>query len=84
LRGFGVNPRAAGSRFIISHHLLTDETFVAAPRALLGPFRPRALLILDEAHHAAPANGARYPINNQFTKAVRELTDRFEHRAVRA
>jgi SNF2 family DNA or RNA helicase len=59
LRGFGVNPWSTGSRFIISHHLLTDETYVAGLRDLLAPFRPRALLILDEAHHAAPASGDR-------------------------
>lgn len=80
LRGFGVNPWATGSRFIISHQLLTDETYVAGLRDLLGGFRPRALLILDEAHHAAPASGARYAIDSQFTKAVRELVDKFEHR----
>ena len=49
-------------------------------RDLFGAFRPRALLILDEAHHAAPASGARYAIDSQFTKAMRELADRFEHR----
>lgn len=80
LRGFGVNPWSTGSRFIISHHLLTDEIYVAGLRALLGAFRPRALLILDEAHHAAPASGARYAIDSQFTKAIRDLADRFEHR----
>jgi hypothetical protein len=80
LRGFGINPWSTGSRFIISHHLLTDETYVAGLRDLLGAFRPRALLILDEAHHAAPASGARYAIDSQFTKAIRDLADRFEHR----
>ena len=80
LRGFGVNPWTTGSRFIISHRLLTEETYVAGLRDHLGDFRPRALLILDEAHHAAPASGARYAIDSQFTKAVRELAERFEHR----
>jgi hypothetical protein len=37
LRGFGVNPWATGSRFIISHRLLTDETYVAGLRDMLGP-----------------------------------------------
>jgi SNF2 family DNA or RNA helicase len=74
-RGFGVTPWSTGSRFIISHHLLTDETYVAGLRDLLGVFRPRALLILDEAHHAAPASGARYAIDSQFTKAIRGLVD---------
>jgi ERCC4-related helicase len=80
LRGFGINPWSTGSRFIVSHHLLTDETYVAGLRDLLAVFRPRALLILDEAHHAAPASGARYAIDSQFTKAIRDLADRFEHR----
>lgn len=79
-RGFAVNPWATSSRFIISHRLLTDETYSASLRDVLGEFRPRALLILDEAHHAAPASGARYAIDSQFTKAVRELAQRFEHR----
>src|SRR5262249_27976859 len=47
---------------------------------LLGDFRPRALLILDEAHHAAPASGTRYAIDSQITRAVRDLSSRFEHR----
>lgn len=80
LRGFSVNPWATGSRFIISHRLLTDETYVAGLRDVLGVFRPRALLILDEAHHAAPASGAKYAVDSQFTRAVRHIAERFEHR----
>jgi superfamily II DNA or RNA helicase len=49
-------------------------------RDVLGEFRARALLILDEAHHAAPAGGSRYAISSQFTKAVRNISERFEHR----
>jgi hypothetical protein len=49
-------------------------------RDLLGEFRARALLILDEAHHAAPASGARYAIDSQITKAAREIARRLEHR----
>ncbi len=79
-RGFGANPWATGSRFVISHSLLADETYVSGLRDLLGAFRPRAMLILDEAHHAAPASGLRYAIDSQFTRAVRDLADRFEHR----
>ena len=37
-------------------------------------------MILDEAHHAAPASGARYAVDSQFTRAVRDLARRFEHR----
>jgi superfamily II DNA or RNA helicase len=79
-RGFTYNPWRTGSRFIISHGLLSDETYAAGLRDLLGEFRSRALLILDEAHHAAPAGGSRYAISSQFTKSVRDLSERFEHR----
>jgi SNF2 family DNA or RNA helicase len=80
LRGFSVNPWTTGSRFIISHRLLTDEVCAAGLRDVLGEFRARALFILDEAHHAAPSAGVRYAISSQLTKAVRELAERFEHR----
>ena len=79
-RGFGTNPWEMGSRFIVSHNLFVDETYMAGLRDLLGDFRARALLILDEAHHAAPAHGARYAVDSQFTKAMRALASRFEHR----
>ncbi len=79
-RGYAADPWTAGSRFILSHSLLTDETYVAGLRDLLGAFRPRSLLILDEAHHAAPASGMKYAIESQFTRAVRGLAERFEHR----
>ena len=78
-RGFTSNPWSTGSRFIISHSLLADETYAAGLRDVLGEFRSRALLILDEAHHAAPAGGSRYAISSQFTKAVRDFAERFEH-----
>jgi hypothetical protein len=38
------------------------------------------LLILDEAHHAAPSSGGKYGIETKFTRAVRDLAARFEHR----
>jgi SNF2 family DNA or RNA helicase len=79
-RGYSANPWAAGSRFLISHSLMSDETYVGGLRDLLGDFRARALLILDEAHHAAPASGSRYAVDSQFTKAIRGLAERFEHR----
>ena len=79
-RGYGANPWTSGSRFLISHSLMSDETYVGGLRDVLGNFRPRSLLILDEAHHAAPASGSRYAIDSQFTVAIRGLADRFEHR----
>nr|WP_276589377.1 DISARM system SNF2-like helicase DrmD [Sphingomonas sp. GM_Shp_2] len=79
-RGYGANPWATGSRFILSHRLLGDEAYAAGLRDVLEEFRARSLLILDEAHHAAPAGGGRYAVESQFTRSLRDLSDRFEHR----
>ena len=79
-RGFGVNPWRTHSRFLISHNLLIDPTYTDLMREWLGPMLPGSLLILDEAHHAAPASGGRYGIETKFTRAVRDLAGRFEHR----
>ncbi|RWK66044.1 DISARM system SNF2-like helicase DrmD [Mesorhizobium sp.] len=78
--GFSANPWSVGSRFIISHSLLADESYSDGLIQLFGNFRPRAMLILDEAHHAAPASGMAYATDSQFTRAVRNLAERFEHR----
>lgn len=79
-RGYVANPWTTDSRFVVSHKLLIDEAYTAGLRDALGPFRPRSLLILDEAHHAAPSSSAKYAIDSQFTKAIRDLAPRFEHR----
>ena len=80
LRGWSANPWANGSRFILSHSLLSDETYAGGLRDVLGAFKGRSLLILDEAHHAAPSAGSRYAVDSQFTGAVRDIASRFEHR----
>ena len=79
-RGFSVNPWNTHSRFLISHRLLIDEAYTAGLRDWLGDFRPGTLLILDEAHHAAPSSGQKYAIDSQITHSVRSLAYRFEHR----
>jgi hypothetical protein len=79
-RGYGVNPWTTHSRFLISNRLLVDETYVAGLRDWLGELRPHSLLILDEAHHAAPSSGAKYAIDSQITRSMRDLASRFEHR----
>ncbi len=79
-RGFGVNPWRTHSRFLVSHNLLIDEAYTDPLKEWLGSLLPGSLLILDEAHHAAPASGGRYGIETKFTRAVRDLTQRFEHR----
>ncbi len=79
-RGFGVNPWRTHSRFLVSHNLLIDPAYSDPMREWLGGLLPGSLLILDEAHHAAPASGGRYGIDSKFTRAVRDLSARFEHR----
>lgn len=79
-RGFGVNPWRTHSRFLISHRLLIDPAYTDSMREWLGTMQPGSLLILDEAHHAAPSSGGRYGIETKFTRAVRDLAGRFEHR----
>jgi superfamily II DNA or RNA helicase len=79
-RGFGVNPWRTHSRFLISHNLLIDPVYADPMREWLGSMLPGSLLILDEAHHAAPSSGGRYGIETKFTRAIRDLSQRFEHR----
>ena len=79
-RGYGVNPWRTHSRFLVSHNLLVSDTYAQPMREWLGDRLPGSLLILDEAHHAAPSSGGRYGIESKLTKAVREIADAFEHR----
>ena len=79
-RGYGVNPWSTHTRFLVSHRLLIDEAYAGPLRDWLGDFRGGTLLILDEAHHAAPSSGQKYAIDSQFTRAIEELAKRFEHR----
>ncbi len=79
-RGYGVNPWTTFPRFLISHKLLIDEAYAAPLRDWLGSIKTNSLLVLDEAHHAAPASGAKYAIDSRFTRAIRDIAPRFEHR----
>jgi superfamily II DNA/RNA helicase len=95
-RGFAVNPWDTHPRFLISQRLLVDDAYRAplvqwlesnpdgAPTTITGQravdIKPGTLLILDEAHHAAPASGARYAIDSKITAAIRDIAPRFEHR----
>ncbi len=79
-RGYGVNPWTTFPRFLISQRLLIDETYTAPLRSWLDNLRPGSLLILDEAHHAAPSSGSKYAIDSKITRAIRDLAPRFEHR----
>lgn len=79
-RGFGVNPWKTNAFFVVSHALLRDEEHLAGLRDALGDFASGSMLILDEAHVAAPASASRYAVDTQITRAVRDLAQRFEHR----
>ena len=79
-RGFGINPWRTHSRFLVSHNLLIDPAYADPMREWLGERLPGSVLILDEAHHAAPSSGGRYGIETKFTRAIRDLGGRFEHR----
>jgi ERCC4-related helicase len=79
-RGFSANPWGVGSRFIVSHSVLSDETYMGGLRDILFPFRPGSMFILDEAHHAAPSSGTTWAVESQMTRAVREIAALFEHR----
>jgi ERCC4-related helicase len=79
-RGFAANPWSVGSRFIVSHSVLSEETYMGGLRDNLSPFRPGSMLILDEAHHAAPSSGTAWALESQMTRSVREIAVLFEHR----
>ncbi|HBE19749.1 MAG TPA: helicase [Cyanobacteria bacterium UBA11149] len=79
-RGYGINPWTTHTRFIISHALLRDEAYAAPLRDWLGSFSAGSMLILDEAHNAAPASSSKYAIDSQLTKTVRDIAPRFEHK----
>jgi hypothetical protein len=79
-RGYATNPWTTHSRFLISHSLLGDESYAGPLREWLGDFCPGSMLILDEAHNAAPSSGVKYGIDSGFTRAVRGISGRFEHR----
>jgi superfamily II DNA/RNA helicase len=95
-RGFAVNPWETHPRFLISQRLLIDDNYRkplvdwlsknpdGAPTTVSGEraydIKTGTLLILDEAHHAAPSSGARYAIDSKITAAIRDIAPRFEHR----
>lgn len=87
-RGYGTNPWSTGSRFLISHALLRNRDYVSPLIDWLEQGKGsedqaplQSLLILDEAHNAAPAsNSLRYAIDSELTRRLRELAPRFEHR----
>jgi hypothetical protein len=79
-RGFTVNPWSTHSRFIVSYPMLRRPEHRDPLLHHLGDRRSRSLLILDEAHHAAPSTASKYAVDSQLTHVVRDVAPRFENR----
>ncbi|MGE0791199.1 MAG: DISARM system SNF2-like helicase DrmD [Sandaracinaceae bacterium] len=85
-RGFAINPWDTHSRFIISYPLLRRPEYLEGLLTRLGKLgegstrAKKTLLILDEAHTAAPASAGRYAVDSQTTKVIRDIAPRFENR----
>lgn len=82
-RGFAVNPWTTFNRFIISYPLLRKPEYLDPLHQFLGEQRikKKSLLILDEAHTAAPATASKYAVDSRITKVLRRsVAPRFENR----
>lgn len=79
-RGFGVNPWGTHTRFIVSHPILRRPEYRDPLLQHLGDRAAKSLLILDEAHVAAPAGANRYAIDSKITDVIRDIGPRFENR----
>lgn len=79
-RGFGVNPWLTHSRFVISYQTLRRPEYEAPLHAMLAEGERKTLLILDEAHTAAPASSSRYAVPSDTTRVIQQLAPHFDHR----
>jgi superfamily II DNA/RNA helicase len=85
-RGFGVNPWSTHARFIISHQLIRRPEYrdlllvQLDERAQHGTRAKKSLLIVDEAHAAAPATASKHAVDSQLTTVMRDIAPRFENR----
>jgi len=80
-RGYAINPWTTHSQFIVSHSLLADEQYASPLHDWLNQHSSGSMLVLDEAHHAAPAtSSSSIGVDSYFTRKMRGLTPLFEHR----
>lgn len=79
-RGFGVNPWSTHSRFIVTYQTLRRPEYRDPLLQHIGERIRKSLLILDEAHTAAPASASKYAIDSRVTRVVRDVAPRFENR----
>jgi superfamily II DNA or RNA helicase len=79
-RGFGTNPWATHNRFIVSHPLIRRPEYRDTLLAHLGHRAEKGLLIVDEAHVAAPASASKYAVDSDTTRTLRDLAPKFDNR----
>lgn len=87
-RGFGINPWNTHRRFIVSHPIVRRpeyrEELLAHLQSLgavdAGLRARKSLLILDEAHVAAPASASKWATDSEITRVIRDIAPRFENR----
>jgi hypothetical protein len=79
-RGFAVNPWSTHNRFIITYQTLRRPEYRDPLLQHIGERARKSLLILDEAHTAAPASASKYAVDSRVTRVVRDVAPRFENR----
>ncbi len=79
-RGFQVNPWSTHNRFIVSYQTFRRPEYRDALIHELDARPKQSLLVLDEAHTAAPATASKYALDSLTTKAIRDLSGRFKNR----
>ena len=70
-KGLTSDPWSTGSRFIISHNLLADETYAAGLRDVLGEFRPAHCSSWTKRIMPRSAGGSRYAISSHSPRPSR-------------
>lgn len=81
--GYHINPWRLHNRFIISHERLRMESYAQQLEDWFdktGESGMASMLILDEAHHAAPVSDARGGDAANLLQTVRRIAPKFEHR----
>jgi hypothetical protein len=85
-RGFGVNAWATYPRFIISFQTLRRPEYRdlllahLREQAQVGDRARKSLLVVDEAHNAAPSSATKYAVDSDTTNVIRDVAQVFEHR----
>jgi len=79
-RGFAVPPWSTFNRFIITYQTLRRPEYLEPLLQELSERRRKSLLILDEAHNAAPATASKYAVDSNTTRVVRQIAPRFDNR----